>query len=246
MPDVFVNYRTGDGEETAVAIERELSHRFPGGRIFRAGKSLTPGRPFGPDLITNVRRSGALIAVIGPRWTEYTQLHDAGDWVRKEIEEAFRCAVPVIPVLVGRTTERLREEGLPPSLAPLAACHSIRFDTHDAEYGLRRIGDAVADLVPGLASYARQAGPDADPGTSPYNSMANVSGGTNIQARDIGGDAGGTIIKDVHASLHLGSGAQHNHAPHLSGDGAQYVAGDNNGGVHHSWNRERRKEDGSR
>ncbi|MFI6414171.1 toll/interleukin-1 receptor domain-containing protein [Streptomyces sp. NPDC050585] len=237
MPDVFVNYRTGDGEETAVAIERELSHRFGSDRIFRASKSLRPGEAFDDGLLTNVRRSGVLFTVIGSRWTGFAQLHSEDDWVRRELEEAFRCAVPVVPVLVGRHTERLRADLLPPSLERLARCHSIRFDTQDAEAGLRRIGDIAVDHVPALARAERTSAPRAVAAESGsvHSSMDSVSGRTNVQARDIGGDVGGTVVKGVHGPLHLGSGDQHNHSPHLTGDGAQYVAGDNNGGVHHAW-----------
>ncbi|GAA4927861.1 toll/interleukin-1 receptor domain-containing protein [Streptomyces coeruleoprunus] len=244
MPDVFINYRTGDGEQIAVAIDGELSHRFGSDRIFRASKSLEPGSAFDEGLLRNVRRSGAVVAVIGPGWARCGQLHDEGDWVRRELEEALRCAVPVVPVLIGRHTERLSVKDLPSSLEPLARIHSIRFDTQDAATGLRRIGDAVADLVPELAA-AEKPGPSTASGaaSSVGNSVGDVSGGTVVQARDIGGDVGGTIVKGAQGPVHLGSGDQHNHAPHLSGNGAQYVAGDNNGGVRHYWDGERPGED---
>ncbi|MFE7268415.1 hypothetical protein ACFU9B_41625 [Streptomyces sp. NPDC057592] len=44
MTDVFINYRTGDGEKTAALIDQELSRRFGNGRIFRASKSIAPVR----------------------------------------------------------------------------------------------------------------------------------------------------------------------------------------------------------
>ncbi|KUH39681.1 MULTISPECIES: toll/interleukin-1 receptor domain-containing protein [Streptomyces] len=242
MPDVFVNYRTGDGEDIALVVDRELSHRFGSDRIFRASKSLRAGDAFDEALLRNVRRSGVVVAVIGPGWAGSPRLHDVDDWVRRELEEAFRSAVPVVPLLVGRHTERLRADMLPPPLEPLARCHSIRFDTQDADSGLRRIGDIAAELVPELAQAEQRRAASTSPavpapdGRSVQNSMTGTTGGTSIQAGDIGGDVGGTVVKHVRGPVHMGSGDQHNHAPRLTGNGAQYVAGDNNGGVHHTWN----------
>jgi hypothetical protein len=68
--------------------------------------------------------------------------------VRREIEEAFDCEVPIVPILDGRKTNRLNTADLPSELARLADLQSIPFDTHDTETGLRRIGDLVAEMVP--------------------------------------------------------------------------------------------------
>ncbi|WP_405944961.1 toll/interleukin-1 receptor domain-containing protein [Streptomyces sp. NBC_00932] len=245
MPDVFINYRTGDGEETATTLERDLSSRFGSGRIFRAGKSIRPGALFDDELLTAVRRSSVLIAVIGGRWAGAPELRDPKDWVRKEILEAFRCSLDVVPVLVGRRTERLRADELPRALAKLARCQSIRYETQDADAGLRRISTFLADRVPELAEAEQatvQGQSHPEPG-SVGNSAGNVSG-TVIQARDVTGDVGGTVIKNVNGPLHTGTGALHQ--PHLSGDGAQYIAGDNRDGIHQSFGAGQRREDGSR
>ncbi|WP_244321006.1 hypothetical protein [Streptomyces melanosporofaciens] len=43
MAEVFINYRTGDGEKTAALIKRELSYRFGEDSAFRASESIPPG-----------------------------------------------------------------------------------------------------------------------------------------------------------------------------------------------------------
>ncbi|MFE2378274.1 TIR domain-containing protein [Streptomyces sp. NPDC059398] len=245
MPDVFINYRTGDGEETATTLERELSGRFGSRRIFRASKSIEPGALFDDELLRAVRRSSVLIAVVGGQWAAAPELRDPKDWVRKEILEAFRCSLHVVPVLVGRRTERLRADELPRALAKLARCQSVRYDTQDADAGLRRISAFLADRVPELAEAERVTARE-QPRTAPgsvTNSTGSVSG-TAIQAGDISGDVGGTVIKDVHGPVHTGTGPQHQ--PYLSGDGAQYIAGDNREGIHQSFGTRRRREDESR
>lgn len=247
MPDVFINYRTGDGEQTADALERGLTQRFGKGRIFRASTAIRPGNLFDDKLLAGVRTSSVLIAVIGEHWAESPRLHDPDDWVRKEILEAFRCAIPVVPVLVGRATKRLQPADLPSALRKLARCQSMRYDSQNTEYDMLRIGDFLAEEIPELseAEDAAQHREQPKPG-SVQNSMGPVSGGTAVQARDITGDIAGTVIREAHGPLHTGAGDQHHHAPHLSGDGSSYVAGDQHGGNHHSFGTERRERDDTR
>src|SRR5215203_4948130 len=152
MADVFINYRTGDGDKTAALIDQELSHRFGRDCIFRASKSIPPGNTYPDDLLSGLRGSSVFLAIIGPDWANFqVRLRDPEDWVRKEILEAFECAVPVIPVLDGRKTDRLNKADLPAELASLAEIQSVPFDsTHDTEACLKRLGDLVAEMVPRL------------------------------------------------------------------------------------------------
>ena len=113
MPDIFINYRTGDEEANANLIDNELSRRFGSKQVFRASKSIPLGENYVRKLLAAVRDSEVLLVVIGPRWLTAVdeqgrnRLHNEADWTRKEILEAFEHSVRVIPVLVGRT-ERLR------------------------------------------------------------------------------------------------------------------------------------------
>jgi TIR domain len=246
MPDIFVNYRTGDAERSATTIERELSHRFGEDRVFYASKSIDAGSLFGEELLRNVRRSSVLLAVIGSAWTASPALRNADDWVRREILEAFTCGITVIPILDGRTVERLRPADLPLELRRLADCQSIRVDLqHNARADLARIGDRLADLVPALRAAQDAKGAPADPG-GVDNSTGQV-GGPATQARDISGDVG-VIVKDTNGPVHTGTGDLHHNSTHftgdaLSGDGATYIAGDNRGGVRHQFGAPRPRRD---
>lgn len=70
MPNVFVNYRTGDEESVATMIARELARRFGSERIFFASTSIALGHRFPAELVRAVEECEALLAVIGPRWAE--------------------------------------------------------------------------------------------------------------------------------------------------------------------------------
>ncbi len=240
MPDIFVNYRTGDGEKSATTIERELSNRFGKDRVFYASRSIGAGESFDQELIRNVRRSSVLLAVVGPSWAKSPLLRNEEDWVRREILEAFGCGITVVPVLDGREVERLREADLPTELSRLANRQSIRVDLrHNAPADLARIGDELVKLVPSLKAADRDAAQPPDPG-SVHNSTGQVHGPV-VQARDITGDVG-TVVKGTQGAVHTGSGDIYHNSPHFSGDGGTYVAGDNRGGVRHQFGGTRRRE----
>lgn len=230
MNEVFINYRTGDGDEAAALVDQNLSNRFGTERIFRAGKSIKPGDFYPESLLDAVRRSAVVLAVMGPDWTRFPQLREESDWVRQEILEAYAAAIPVIPVLKGRAASRLSAPDLPPALARLADAQSLRLDARDNQADLARIGDVLADLVPALKDADRSAAPI--PG-----GVANSAGevrGTVVQARDISGDAG-TVIKGNRGTVHTGKGDINQGSVYLSGDGTTYITGDSDGGISHSF-----------
>lgn len=264
MPDVFINYRTGDEEAAATLIERELSLRFGSERIFRAAKSIAPGRPFPQELITAVRRSSVLLAVIGPHWLQARSadggraLDSPGDWTRREILEAFESGALVIPVLVGKAT-RLERGALPAALKELADHQYRRLDLRNAEADLSRLADDLAELVPQLA--ATDAGRLPDHHTSEDDPAGGTAGSgreARMQTRDVrqqvrggignlNGDLSGTFINEPQAPVHAGRGDQYN-APHFSSEnmGVNYAEGDNSGSLRMRFDHGRRRQDDDR
>lgn len=240
MPDIFINYRTGDGEQAATTIERELSQRFGNGVAFRASESIKPGRTYPDELLAGVRSSSALLALIGPGWIDAPDTQRPGrraldneeDWVRKEIMEAFARVLPVIPVLIGRRMERLKSSLLPQPLARLAYIQSMRYDTQQASADLARIGDVLAELVPGLD---KPQDPPADPGQGSVHNTTGDGDGPSTQGRDISGDVTNTVIHNASGSVNTGSGTQNNYQNHATGDGTTFIAGDNQGGISHNF-----------
>ncbi|MFE3412855.1 toll/interleukin-1 receptor domain-containing protein [Streptomyces mirabilis] len=237
MPDVFINYRTGDGNDIAALIDNELANRFGKDRAFRASRSIPPGSTYPDALLTNVRRSALVLAVIGADWLNFqSRLRNPEDWVRKEIEEAFKCGVPVVPVLAGRATERLRKEKLPEALARLAELQSVRLDTQSAEADLKRLGDLVAEMVPEL--YGLEHADTPSPGPGSVSNSAGDASGTAVQSRDFSGDVG-TVIKGSTGPVHSGQGNIYQNSRHLSGDrhysgdGMTNIEGNQRGDIRH-------------
>lgn len=245
MPDVFINYRTGDGEKTAHLLEKELSAILGGEeRIFRATRSIKPGQRFPEELLGNVRRSTVLLAVIGPNWTQSPGLRDEDDWVRRELLEAFALGIPVVPVLEGHRTKRIGRAELPVELAWLTEIQSMHVDLEDLQADLTRLVARLADWVPSFRTMKRPA-PQSPPPGSVANSAGDVHG-TGIQGRDITTGDVGTVIKGDHGTIHAGKGNIYRDSQHFSGDGAAYVAGDNHGGIGHRFGDSRKAEEGDR
>ncbi|GAB3214092.1 toll/interleukin-1 receptor domain-containing protein [Marinactinospora thermotolerans] len=245
MPQIFVNYRTGDEEATATLIERELSRHFGSRSVFRASKSIAPGRDFHRELLNGVHRSDLLLAVIGSGWLEAGDgrggraLEDPDDWTRREIAEAFAHGIPVVPVLVG-AARRIPAGVLPGEIAQIERCQYLRFNHRNAEADIGRLVKAVADAVPGLrhdldaASPSERVPPQRGPGDRATGGTAvhnHVGGnhGLSQQGRDFHrhsgtGDVGvnhGTVIGTANGPLHTGSGTQINgpqvHGPWYNG-----------------------------
>ncbi|WP_066072970.1 toll/interleukin-1 receptor domain-containing protein [Frankia sp. EI5c] len=228
MSDIFINYRTEDGDKTARTIDRELSGRFGTTRVFLASKSIQLGRRFDEDLLVNARRCAVLIAVVGPNWATSADLHDPADWVRREILEAHRSGNLVIPVLDGRKVDRLRPSDLPRDLRWFAMGQSYRLDEHNMERDLRTLGDKLCELVPDLCrNDGDKAGTTAP--APPVNSAGDVYG-TAFVGSTVDGDAG-TVVKGNSGPVNTGSGSLVTNSPHFAGGNVNYVAGAQQGNL---------------
>lgn len=194
MPEIFVNYRTGDQENAAVLVARELSRRFGREHVFFASRSLKLGEDFTQGLPAAVRESQVLLAVVGSRWLEPrvaggpNPLSEKGDWVRREIVEARDNAVRVVPLLIGRTLPTLGRQPLPDDLRWLADCQYERFDSRTEESDLRRLGDRLHDLIPDVVDLDARAAENDQP-----------RGGTT------------TVIHNPTGPVHSGIGTQNNY-----------------------------------
>jgi TIR domain len=180
VSSVFINYRTNDEEGSATLIETELSHRFGSDEIFRASKSIPAGDDFERVIMRAVRRSEVLLAVIGPRWLTATDqcgrrsidLED--DWTRREILEAFRCEIRVIPVLVGGA-QRLSPADLPAELTTLAGRQYVRLNHRNAAPDLASLAAILTSLVPDLKDQTVPARPPAPGMTNNANDDSRVA-----------------------------------------------------------------------
>ncbi len=142
----------------------------------------------------------------------------------------------VIPVLVGRLQPRLSEADLPPELARLADLQSPRLDTHSFETDLRALGDELARLVPSLVDSDQ---PGDAPGPDDDGPASTTLRAGDHARQQVGGTS--TVINDARgSSMNTGSGNQ------FTGDGVNYVAGGNSGGIRQKFGSTRKQPDDRR
>ncbi|MCR6485971.1 TIR domain-containing protein [Amycolatopsis sp. OK19-0408] len=148
---VFINFRAGDAQDTAVLIDQNLCRVFGSDRVFRSSRAIPMGVAFDPVLIGAVSGCSVLLAVIGPNWlkpdNEGRRRIDApADWVRTEIELAIAGNKPIVPVLVGDTALPTADD-LPRTIADLARRQYLRLHHRTADYDLKHLADSVREYV---------------------------------------------------------------------------------------------------
>jgi tetratricopeptide (TPR) repeat protein len=156
---IFINYRGEDSHSYGALLHTELSRRFGSELVFLDSESIPPGADFEAQLLGRVRAARVVLAVIGTRWLAAAdadgqrRLDDPADWIRRELVEALRTGVRVIPVLTD-DARMPTEADLPADLAALRRCQFRRLRRRDASVDLARLAAELADLDVDLAAAA--------------------------------------------------------------------------------------------
>ena len=136
MAGIFISYRRSDSAGFAGRLYNDLREHFGSGYIFRDIAMLIPGESFPKAIERALSTCHVLIVVIGQQWLTcvdakgHRRLDDQDDFVRMEIEGAFRRRMRVIPVLV-QGASMPKPQDLPQSLVPLTPLHAFELtDSH--------------------------------------------------------------------------------------------------------------------
>jgi hypothetical protein len=227
VPDIFINYRTRDEEGIASLIDSELVRKIGRDRVFFASSSIRAADDFTKRLLPAVRLSRVVLAVIGPSWLTVngpdglSRLEDPTDWTRREILTAFDNQVPVIPVIVGRTTPRLTREQLPEVLHRLVDLQSVRFDHRHRDADLAELFRVLSDFVDGMEE---KPAPAPSGQTAGDHNGVVFQGGNNSHQQSggvyVGGNAG-NVVSGNHGPLHTGKGNQYNGEARFPAEGGK-------------------------
>lgn len=153
MAEVFINYRTGDGEWPAAFLDDKFKRRYGADRVFRDATSLEAGHDFRHELRRRLERCTVLVVLIGPTWL--TARDDAGrrrldnpaDYVRMEIEESLARKIRVVPITLNDVRLPLADE-LPAGIADLAHRQSRVFRSRHYESDFGQIVAVIDDEIP--------------------------------------------------------------------------------------------------
>ena len=164
---VFVSYRRTDSRQVAGRLRDHLAEVFGEENVFFDVDSVEFGVDFRDVIRATLRRSDAVVVVIGPNF-DVERLAEEHDYVRLELKEALSQRKRIIPVLV-EDARMPAPEHLPGledlayfNAAPVRADPDFRRDTARLIASLQRLaaGDVTAADDPTVAM-AGTAGPPA-------------------------------------------------------------------------------------
>jgi hypothetical protein len=109
-PKLFISYRRDDTGGDAGRLNDTLIQLLGSGSTFFDLSSIVPGRNFKVELKRALSQTTHLLALIGPAWeivadsVHKPRLHDENDYVRMELLAGIENDVPVVPVLLNRSS----------------------------------------------------------------------------------------------------------------------------------------------
>lgn len=153
MAEVFINYRTGDGEWPAAFLDDKFKRRYGHDRVFRDATSLEAGHDFRSELRRRLERCTVLVVIIGPNWLTARdaagrrRLDNSGDYVRMEIAESLSRRIRILPVTLNDVRLPLADE-LPPEIADLAHRQSRVFRSRHYQADFKEIVSIIDEEIP--------------------------------------------------------------------------------------------------
>jgi hypothetical protein len=151
---IFINYRRDDSAGFAGRLADSLGAWFGPERIFRDVSGIDYGEDFERAIDSRLEESGAVIVVIGDRWTSVAgaggerRLDDPRDYVSREISVALQNGVAVVPVLIGNAAMP-RPEELPEPLKDLAKRNALTVSDERWNFDVERLAKVLSIDVPG-------------------------------------------------------------------------------------------------
>jgi hypothetical protein len=198
VTSIFISYRAGDDAYAAALLDERLSQVFGTDQIFRASRSIMPGKSYTTAIMQALNACDVLLAVIGPTWTGRIKEagtrpeHRSPDWVRTEIETALRRDIRIIPILLSRVP-RLEADELPADITDLAYRQYLRFEHRNVDRDIvqlvaalndeyhpsravaRRLQTASRGVMPPTGPPCRTTGRAVEEGSNPATSTTPVT-----------------------------------------------------------------------
>jgi hypothetical protein len=162
MAGVFISYRRNDSDVAAGRLADDLMEIFGREAIFRDLDTLEAGEDYTTALDQALDSCVALIAMIGPRWSNITddlgrrRLENPTDWVRIEIRRALERGIRVIPVLISAAMPQ--ETDVPADMKSLLQRQALDLSDRHWKQDVELLAQAL-ERVPGIAKRASSTEP---------------------------------------------------------------------------------------
>jgi hypothetical protein len=165
---IFISYRREDTSGESGRLKDKLEQIFGQENIFYDVETLEAGLNFDQSIANALSESRVLLAMIGPHWLKVAdakgvrRLQKADDWVRKEIAEALRRGLRVIPVLVNGA-DMPDPEDLPEDLKELSLKHAQELSSSRWNYDVGELTKVLEKII------AKKPQPQPHPNPSPFS-----------------------------------------------------------------------------
>ena len=137
---VFISYRREDSAYSLLVFHR-LCEEFGEKLVFRDVERIAAGQDFVAAIEVNIRKSTALVAVVGKGWVRRRkELSNPRDFVRRELLLALKNHLALYPLLVGGTT---MPQQWPPALRGFARTNAIPVTDYRFDSDLQTVVDAL-------------------------------------------------------------------------------------------------------
>jgi hypothetical protein len=171
MPSVFVSYRREDSSGYAGRLADDLTHHFPGLRIFRDVDSIAAGTDFRHAIHAAIASSSVCLVLIGSRWlstlgaNRKPRLYEPWDFVRVEVGSALARQMLVIPIVIDCSMPRV--DHLPDDLKALATRQAHELSDKRWDYDVDRLCEVLSRVLPDFHA------PSAEPASERRTSRMN-------------------------------------------------------------------------
>ena len=166
---IFINYRKDDSSWNALALYNELQKYFPKETLFKDFNTIRPGDDFVESIQKALSHCNVLLVVMSKNWLEVKdkngnrRISDPDDLVRIEIATAIERNIQVIPVLFDNIPMPTSAD-LPDNLRSLPRRQFVEIETTRFEADVKKLADAIKELMPADTSSHQQSAPKADTG----------------------------------------------------------------------------------
>jgi len=149
-PCLFISYRRDDSAGYARALHEELARAYGHERVFMDVDDIAAGQRFA-EVIEQALDSAAVLLIgpswAGPRANGPARIHDADDFVRREVEAGLAQGLHPVPVLLD-STALPQAADLPPSLQPLLDHNALRLASQGFHADLADLAELLGALEP--------------------------------------------------------------------------------------------------
>jgi len=149
---IFISYRREDTSGESGRLKDKLEQVFGKENIFYDVETLEAGLNFDASIAKALNESKVLLAMVGPHWLKVTdskgvnRISKPEDWVRKEISEALKRNLRVIPVLVNGADMPDSEE-LPEDLKELSLKHAQELTSSRWNYDVGELTKVLEKII---------------------------------------------------------------------------------------------------